>query len=356
MHKQMKIIISRIKQKFLKLHFSLSLLIPGEAPIFLEVFTEKDVKPGESVSLKCMSTGNPLPQITWKLDGFPLDSMKNVRIGDYVTNENYVISFVNISSVSVEIGGTYSCTASSDISTIENVAPLRVSGPPYVRPMGNLTLVAHRSLSVKCPVGGYPIVNIFWEKSEKFSLKIISNAWSESKETINFIKSLSTFALQYCPISTRTFILAIIQSFPECILKSSTIQLNYTMDKLNSVQSFNLIFSFTIIIIIFLFIQLFLFSPFYLNKLTLCYKNFTPFPDSGVRSRLIRSTNSFNCYLLLKLFSFFFAQIIYRYLLTSLLIKSFHAKSLFSVLLFAILCYFVDLSLISFNNQLNQEK
>ncbi|XP_015789802.1 Down syndrome cell adhesion molecule-like protein 1 homolog [Tetranychus urticae] len=139
----------------------------GEAPIFLEVFTEKDVKPGESVSLKCMSTGNPLPQITWKLDGFPLDSMKNVRIGDYVTNENYVISFVNISSVSVEIGGTYSCTASSDISTIENVAPLRVSGPPYVRPMGNLTLVAHRSLSVKCPVGGYPIVNIFWEKNGK---------------------------------------------------------------------------------------------------------------------------------------------------------------------------------------------
>ncbi|XP_053213156.1 cell adhesion molecule DSCAM-like isoform X2 [Panonychus citri] len=138
-----------------------------DPPIFLEVFTEKDVKPGESVSLKCMSTGNPLPQITWKLDGFPLDSMKNVRIGDYVTNDNYVISFVNISSVSVEIGGTYSCTASSELSTIQNVAPLRVQGPPFVRSMANLTLVSHRSLIVKCPVGGFPIVNIFWEKNGK---------------------------------------------------------------------------------------------------------------------------------------------------------------------------------------------
>lgn len=111
-----------------------------------------------------MSTGIPLPQITWKLDGFPLENDRNIRTGDYVTNDNYVISFVNITSVTVKNGGTYSCSASSDVNTIENLGDILIRGPPFVRSMSNITMVSHNQLTVKCPFGGHPIAHVFWEK------------------------------------------------------------------------------------------------------------------------------------------------------------------------------------------------
>lgn len=135
-------------------------------PRFLEVFTFKELTPGEWMSIKCTATGIPLPQITWSLDGFPLDNLDNLRTGDYVTNENYVISFVNISSVKPEHGGSYACKASSDAGSIENVATIRVLGDPFVRSMGNWTATGGTDVMIKCPVGGFPIEDIYWEKSE----------------------------------------------------------------------------------------------------------------------------------------------------------------------------------------------
>jgi Down syndrome cell adhesion molecule len=35
-------------------------------------FIEQTMQPGPSVSLKCSASGNPTPQISWTLDGFPL--------------------------------------------------------------------------------------------------------------------------------------------------------------------------------------------------------------------------------------------------------------------------------------------
>lgn len=130
------------------------------------MFTGRELSPGEWVSLKCTATGNPLPQITWTLDGFPLDSMDNLRTGDYVTNENYVISFVNISAIKTEHGGTYQCKASSDVAETENSALIKVFGDPFVRPMANYTTTAQGDVTIKCPVGGAPIKEIFWEKSK----------------------------------------------------------------------------------------------------------------------------------------------------------------------------------------------
>ena len=122
------------------------------------------------MSIKCTATGVPLPQITWSLDGFALDALdSSMRTGDYVTNENYVISFVNISSVKAEHGGSYACRAASDAGWIENAAAIRVLGDPVVRPMGNWSATAGSDVVIKCPVGGYPIEDIHWEKSECLS-------------------------------------------------------------------------------------------------------------------------------------------------------------------------------------------
>lgn len=38
------------------------------------------------------------------------------------------------------------------------------AGPPYVRPMPNVSAVAGEPLYIPCPVAGYPIDSITWEK------------------------------------------------------------------------------------------------------------------------------------------------------------------------------------------------
>lgn len=42
------------------------------SPELLSWFTEKTLQPGPALSLKCSAAGNPPPQFTWSLDGFPL--------------------------------------------------------------------------------------------------------------------------------------------------------------------------------------------------------------------------------------------------------------------------------------------
>lgn len=42
------------------------------------------------------------------------------------------------------------------------------AGDPYVRPMNKITAVAGENMKIKCPVAGYPINEIRWEKGEWF--------------------------------------------------------------------------------------------------------------------------------------------------------------------------------------------
>lgn len=42
------------------------------SPELLYWFSEQTLQPGPTVSLKCVATGNPPPQFTWTLDGFPV--------------------------------------------------------------------------------------------------------------------------------------------------------------------------------------------------------------------------------------------------------------------------------------------
>ena len=89
------------------------LKIQGESfpPRFTHVFSsDKILDPGTRMSLKCEATGSPLPQITWTLDGSSLSEHSRLRVGDYVTNNGYVNSFVNMTNVRIEDSGVYSCT------------------------------------------------------------------------------------------------------------------------------------------------------------------------------------------------------------------------------------------------------
>ncbi|XP_058796799.1 cell adhesion molecule Dscam2 [Phymastichus coffea] len=137
----------------------------GDAPpVLLYSFIEQTLQPGPAVSLKCSAAGNPTPQITWALDGFPLPGNQRFVIGQYVTVHGDVISHVNISTVVVEDGGEYSCTAENRAGKVTHAARLNVYGLPYIRLIPKVTAVAGETLRLKCPVAGYPIEEIRWER------------------------------------------------------------------------------------------------------------------------------------------------------------------------------------------------
>ncbi|XP_076760631.1 cell adhesion molecule Dscam2 isoform X3 [Xylocopa sonorina] len=137
------------------------------APQLLYKFIDQTIQPGPSVSLKCIATGNPTPHFSWTLDGFPLPQNDRYMIGQYVTVHGDVISHVNISVVHVEDGGEYRCTASNRMAKVYHSARLNIYGLPHVRPMGNYAAVAGEITVIKCPVAGFPITSITWEKDGK---------------------------------------------------------------------------------------------------------------------------------------------------------------------------------------------
>ena len=67
--------------------------------------TRGTVESGTSVSLKCSATGLPLPQLMWTLDGQPIGEHSRLRVGDFVSSDGVVNSFVNISYARTNDGG-----------------------------------------------------------------------------------------------------------------------------------------------------------------------------------------------------------------------------------------------------------
>jgi len=56
----------------------------------------------QQASLKCVASGAPLPEISWTLSGFPVPESARFRVGDYVTRDGLIVSFVNITNVQPE--------------------------------------------------------------------------------------------------------------------------------------------------------------------------------------------------------------------------------------------------------------
>ncbi|XP_031340632.1 Down syndrome cell adhesion molecule-like protein Dscam2 isoform X2 [Photinus pyralis] len=144
---------------------AISELDMGDAgPELIYWFSEQTLQPGPTVSLKCVASGNPPPQFTWTLDGFPIPDSSRFLVGQYVTIQDDVISHVNISNIKSEDGGEYTCTAHNTIGKISHSARVNVYGLPFIREMPKITGVAGMNLIIKCPVAGYPIETITWER------------------------------------------------------------------------------------------------------------------------------------------------------------------------------------------------
>ncbi|KAG8193123.1 hypothetical protein JTE90_004947 [Oedothorax gibbosus] len=135
-------------------------------PYLLSAFPDTTVNPGDRLTLKCVSAGNFVPKVTWKLYDQLLDSNQNprIRIGDFVSTQGHVTSYLNITDVRTEDSGVYRCDVSNDVGAVWHSARLNVYGPPFIRPFPNISAVSGQELVLQCPVGGYPIKSITWQK------------------------------------------------------------------------------------------------------------------------------------------------------------------------------------------------
>nr|XP_037276577.1 Down syndrome cell adhesion molecule-like protein Dscam2 [Rhipicephalus microplus] len=136
----------------------------AEPPVLVSHFEDNVVRRDEPVSLRCAATGTPLPQITWSIYDIQVQDSSRVRVGDYVSRDGSVISFVNITRVRPEDGGAYRCEASNEHGSDAHSGRLNVLGPPAVHTMHNRTVVAGRRAMLHCPYSGFPVTRVIWRK------------------------------------------------------------------------------------------------------------------------------------------------------------------------------------------------
>nr|XP_037276598.1 Down syndrome cell adhesion molecule homolog [Rhipicephalus microplus] len=141
--------------------------VRSEPPVLVSHFQDVVVRPEEPVSLRCAATGTPLPQITWSLYDVQVQDSSRVRVGDYVSRDGSVISFVNVTRVRHEDGGAYRCEASNVHGSHAHSGRLNVLGPPAVRDMPNRTVVAGRRAVLHCPYYGHPVSRVAWHKDAR---------------------------------------------------------------------------------------------------------------------------------------------------------------------------------------------
>lgn len=55
--------------------------------------------------------GTPIPQILWHSYGETLQEKSNIRIGDFVSSDGLVHSFVNLTQLDAQDAGLFTCSA-----------------------------------------------------------------------------------------------------------------------------------------------------------------------------------------------------------------------------------------------------
>ncbi|XP_055715624.1 cell adhesion molecule Dscam2 isoform X2 [Phlebotomus papatasi] len=138
-----------------------------DPPVIRQAFTDQVLHPGPSMFLRCVAGGNPTPEISWELDEKKIVNNDRFQVGQYVTVNGDVVSYLNITSIHANDGGLYKCIASSKVGVATHSAKLNVFGLPYIRPMEKKAIVAGETLVVTCPVAGHPIESIVWERDNR---------------------------------------------------------------------------------------------------------------------------------------------------------------------------------------------
>ncbi|CAB4063838.1 DSCAM [Lepeophtheirus salmonis] len=127
----------------------------------ISTFDHQVLQPGSSLSISCKATGSPLPSISWFVDGRPIyGGVFNKTLG-----KDVFLSTLDISSISASEGGHYSCVAENELGFMTHGQRVDVYGPPFIKPMDPLSVLAASDVLIHCPYTGYPILQVKWTKN-----------------------------------------------------------------------------------------------------------------------------------------------------------------------------------------------
>ncbi|CAL8129109.1 unnamed protein product [Orchesella dallaii] len=175
-----------------------NVVFESSAPELVNTFISQSIQPGPLVSLKCSAIGNPIPRITWSIDGLLISPQEQilhysqtyysrVSVASYQQRNGEIVSHLNISTVQVEDSGVYKCEASNLVGNSSHSTRLNIYGRISVKEMSSLTIVAGQNALIPCHYGGYPVDNIKWLKgSEEFEANPENNGkdGSENRFTV----------------------------------------------------------------------------------------------------------------------------------------------------------------------------
>ncbi|XP_052126487.1 cell adhesion molecule Dscam2-like isoform X3 [Frankliniella occidentalis] len=181
---------------------SAELELGAVAPRLLSTFIEQTLQPGPPLSLRCAASGSPPPRITWLLDG--AEVRPGVALGgglggadlyqqaQHQDQRGDVVGSLNMSSVRVQHGGIYTCVARNMMGSAQHTAALNVYGPPVSREPLNLTVVSGSDVWLRCPVGGFPLSRVSWQKGSTLLTPSASSASSSSSSSSSVSSSSSS--------------------------------------------------------------------------------------------------------------------------------------------------------------------
>uniref|UniRef100_A0A914ZCP1 Ig-like domain-containing protein n=1 Tax=Panagrolaimus superbus TaxID=310955 RepID=A0A914ZCP1_9BILA len=142
----------------------------AESDVFLEVIeapqivdTPQEIKiiEGQDKTIKCNVKGKPIPEISWRKDGEPIE-----HIGAR-GNENYI----HISRAQLKDAGHYTCIATNRVGEKRQSIHVKVLVPPKIGDGERiLKSVEGNNLTLNCPIvsgTGIPAPEIRWSKNGK---------------------------------------------------------------------------------------------------------------------------------------------------------------------------------------------
>ncbi|XP_023213276.1 hemicentin-1-like isoform X2 [Centruroides sculpturatus] len=114
---------------------------------------------GDSVDIKCLVSGDPLPKVSWLKNGHPIDNM--TEIGFTETN-----TVLRINSANKEHHARYTCIATNQVGSVEQDFHLNIQIHPFFENGGDeqVSTAVNRPLKLNCPAKGEPLPYITWYK------------------------------------------------------------------------------------------------------------------------------------------------------------------------------------------------
>ncbi|KAL1022832.1 hypothetical protein UPYG_G00032950 [Umbra pygmaea] len=115
-------------------------------------------------SLQCISSGVPLPSITWLKDGRPIDTSK-----EHLKLESAGRT-LHFTEARLEDAGRYTCVATNAAGEAQQHIRLSVHEPPSIPFSGetsNETVIAGYSTQLECKALGSPVPAITWYKDDR---------------------------------------------------------------------------------------------------------------------------------------------------------------------------------------------